>query len=146
MIRATVKITGQQRLESLIPRCKEALKATFVELGKEAAAAQQELIESESKPDGSKQKEVTARTKAIKKHEGVSPNVPMYRTGRLANPLNWRIRKTKNGVSIRPPRDREAALYVMRRDGFVTVFDALPERIKLRLSIAVENAIRSENQ
>lgn len=141
MIRATVKITGQRRLETMIPRAKEALKQVFIEVAREAVAEQGELIKRERKPDGSKQEHVKPRTYYIKRAEGVSPNVPLFRTGRLANPANWRIRKTKVGASVRPPADRDVALHVLRAAGFETIFDSLPEKITKRLAERVDRAI-----
>jgi hypothetical protein len=141
MIKASVKIEGQRRLEEMIPRAKEALKAAFVEVARELVEEQSQLIERESKPDGSKQEPVTKRTFFIKRAEGVRPNVPLYRTGRLANAGNWRIRKTKVGASVRPPADRDVALHVLRARGFRTVFDTLPEKITKRLAERVDRAI-----
>jgi hypothetical protein len=129
MYRAKLKVTGARDLMAMHDTAIAQIKEIARECALATADEQQALILAEQAPDGSPQQEVSRKTRAIKGRQGVSPNVPLYRTGRLANPATWRIRKIKTGAVLRPPADREAAVAVLRSKGFKFVFERLPDSV-----------------
>lgn len=128
MYRARLKVSGARDLMAM----HETAIAQIKEIARECALAtafeQQSLIIGEQGPDGAPQKEVSEKTKRRKEGK-VMFNVPLYRTGRLATPKNWRVRRNKLGASLRPPADREAAVGVLRSKGFRFVFELMPKSI-----------------
>jgi hypothetical protein len=115
----------------------EATERAALVVGKELGSMQQRLIDDEQKPDGSPQ-----QRPAKKKREKNDPTkVPLFDTGRLRDVSNWRVRRKGGGVSIRPPKDREAAVAINRSHGYVTVFDELPPEFGERLQEELDDQL-----
>ncbi|MHC4647050.1 MAG: hypothetical protein ACYTBJ_16265 [Planctomycetota bacterium] len=93
---------------------KEALKGL--------AATQAQLIDVGQKPDGSSQQKNKPSTIRRKKH-----NKPMFDKGVLHDVTQWRVRRRKNEMVLRPPASRETAVAVNRSRNYRTVFDELPD-------------------
>lgn len=129
MIRALCQITGLAAMLSSVDGAKDILIEEMVTAAKETAQSQSELILSGKTPDGAAQKQVTEGTEAQKRKKGIVPNVPLYRTGRLADPSAWLVRKTKAGATVKPPKDRQTAVAVLRTRGFRMVFDILTKTV-----------------
>lgn len=130
MINAKLKITGLASIEAALPKATKEVKEIARELAVETAELQEQLILAGTDPTGAPQKSIKESTESRKRSEDVSHNVPLYRTGRLAEASGWKIGKTKRGAMLRPPKDRQVAAYVLMAKGYRLVFNSpLPEEI-----------------
>ena len=113
MISAKLKITGLSSIEAALPKAVKEVKEIARELATETAELQERYILAAQDPTGTRQK-----------------NVPLYRTGRLSEASGWKISKTKRGVMLRPPKDRQTAAFVLMSRGYRLIFNSpLPEQI-----------------
>lgn len=125
------QVKGLRGIDDVLPLAIQVLVDEAVIAAGATAKEQRALILADATPLGAPQKMNAKGTIARKARRKVSPNVPLYDTGVLANPANWRVRKLPGGrgAKLLPPRDRAVALNVLRKRGYVTVFDALPTTI-----------------
>ena len=130
MISAKLKITGLSSIEAALPKATKEVKEIARELAIETAELQERFILAGQDPTGARQKDVKQSTESRKRADDVSHNVPLYRTGRLSEASGWKISKTKRGVMLRPPKDRQTAAFVLMSRGYRLIFNSpLPEQI-----------------
>lgn len=136
------KVKGLRGIEDCLPQALQVLIDEATVSADATARAQRDLILSSQTPVGP-QKLNELGTIARKKARKVSPNVALYDTGLLANPAMWRTRRLSHGrgVKLTPPKGRVDALLVLRKRGYVTVFDALPAGMVERLRDRIQRRL-----
>jgi len=137
------KIAGAEALRTLLPATAKLLVEESIVAASATADAQHDLIVAGTDPAGYPQRANDPGTVARKQAKGVTPNEPLYDTGVLADASQWRTRRLSGnrGAKLSPPKDREAALYVLRSKGYRTVLDWVPELILRRLEKRVQERL-----
>lgn len=126
MIKPTIKVEGLQKLLNAYPTIVGEVMKAAKNTAKFIVQQQCNAILHSQTPTGQRQQEIAEITKIAKKKAKVHANIveiPLYRTGLLANPRNWRVSKSKNGAIVRPPKERKDAVYILMRKGFRFIFN-----------------------
>jgi hypothetical protein len=124
MIKASLQITGLKELLEVHPKAVDGVKVIARDMAKETAKAQEQAIYAGSAPGGGPQKAQAESTESRKTKTKTAPNVPLYRTGVLADSSRWKVSKTKTGASLKPPKERQAAVRILMATGFRLVFNS----------------------
>lgn len=126
-----LKITGLKELALLPEKIDKAVKKASKISLKKLAEMQANYISDGTKPNGGSQQdnspETSKRKDALVAKGRMAYNKPLFKTGVLANASNWRVGAGKYKATLKPPKERNSVVYILKSKGYITVCHELPK-------------------
>ena len=151
MVNVKVRIKGLENISQLPKQILKAVKKASKTRLKYLALQQQNAILKQQTPSGASQKPNSEKTKEKKarllKKGKINYNKPLYKTGQLANSLNWKVGAGKNAATLKPPTTRKRIVYILMAKGYKLVFNQLPNDFEQKLDQEIQKELdRSEKK
>lgn len=125
-----LKVTGLTELEQLPDDILKATKKASKIALKKLAEQQEQFILNGTKPNGGNQEQNGAATERAKermlKNGKIKYNKPLYRSGLLADAKQWKVMAGKQKATLKPPKERQSIVYILKSKGYITVLHELP--------------------
>lgn len=144
-VKVNVKIDGLKELpKNILKAVKAASRARL----KYLALQQQNAILKSQTPSGGAQYPNSQKTKDKKQAQiakgKATKNIPLYKSGQLANALNWKASAGKNMAKLKPPTSRARIVYILMAKGYKLVFNDLPKRFEQDLDKEIQSELNKK--
>lgn len=128
-----LSVKGLEGLDKLSDEMLEVIKDESKKIFKDATKEQEDAILAGNDVNGGAQKqnaESTRKRKARLVAKGTMKyNLPLYRTGLLADSKKWKVSRGKQKATLKAPKERQGFMRILKAKGYGTLYDGMPRTL-----------------